>query len=306
MMYGTFMIVMTGKKLRANRIRVSVGVFAHNEEKNVEGLLKSILRQRTKVAWIKEILVISSGSHDKTNRMVRELRTKDGRIRLLEEHTRRGKSAAINKFLRVAKEELVVTISADLRLAPTAIEEIVLPFLNEDVGMAGARPKPVNVRGNSIGKEIALLWELHHQISLIKPKCGEMVAFRNIVKKIPREALADEATLEVLLTLLGYGVVYAPRSVVYNRGPLSVTDYIRQRRKIFVGHQWVAKRFNYRVVTMQWEQIMKAVVSYLLSNPGEIRPLVRLIMMEAMAQGVGWIDYHVLEKNPFVWKMVSR
>ncbi len=48
---------------------ISVGVIAYNEENNIANLLDSLLKQS---ARIKEIVVVSSGSTDKTNEIVKE------------------------------------------------------------------------------------------------------------------------------------------------------------------------------------------------------------------------------------------
>jgi poly-beta-1,6-N-acetyl-D-glucosamine synthase len=287
-------------------IPVSLGIFVHNEERNIEQLLKSLKKQRLETARIDQIIVVSSGSYDKTNRLVRSWSKEDGRIKLLTEPTRRGKSAAINLFLQHAKAEVVITISGDLRLHPEAIEEITVPFMEDEVGMAGARPKPANGRFSAVGKEAELLWELHHQISLIRPKCGELVAFRNIIRKIPVNSAVDEATLEVLLQMIGYVIRYAPSSVVYNKGPLTAKEFITQRRRVYAGHQWLAQNYNYAVVTMQPRELIQVVVGYLVNHPDSLLPMMRLIALEVVARGLGWIDYHVRNKNPYVWKMISR
>ena len=293
-------------KSSTNKVNVSIGIFAHNEEKNIDRLMKSVLKQKLNNVSIIEIVVISSGSFDKTNRIVRKYISSNSNIRLLDDVQRKGKSEAINQFLKIAKSEVVITISADLRLHPSAVEEIGLPFLNNDVGMVGARPKPSNIRSSDIGEEIDLLWELHHRISLIRAKCGEMVAFRNVIRKIPHDSSVDEATIEVLLTIVGYSIVYAPRSLVYNKGPASVREYLTQRRRVYAGHQWVERKFNYKVVTMQSDQIIRVVLVFLLTNPHRLSSMFKLMYFELAARILGWIDFNVFDKNPYVWRMISR
>lgn len=288
------------------KIAVSVGVFAHNEEKNIEKLLESLERQQLDMVEIAEVIVVSSGSFDRTNTIVRKWERKNPKIRLHEEVTRRGKSAAINEFLEQAASEIVVTISSDLLLSETAIEEIGNVFYNEDVGMVGGHPKPLITETSSVGDEIELLWELHHLVSLIKPKCGEMVAFRNIIRQIPHDSAVDEATIEVLLTMIGYEVVYAPRAVVYNHGPQSFLEFLQQRRRVFTGHQWVSEKYNYQVSTMQVLPIIHVVTGLLVREPTKMWPLIRLVGMEVAARVLGWVDYYVFGKNPYVWKMISR
>jgi len=289
-----------------DKIIISIGIFVHNEEKNIESLLRSITKQKLSTVTIKEIIVVSSGSNDLTNQIVRNWKRKGNRIKLICEVNRRGKSAAVNLFLRTATAPVLATISGDLRLHPQAIEEISVPFLIPEVGMAGARPVPKNTSYSTIGKEVALLWELHHQLSLIQPKCGEMVAFRNIIHRIPVTSAVDEATLEVLLKILGYEIVYAPRSIVYNKGPLTLKEFITQRRRVYAGHEWVNLTYNYRVASMNTHELLHIVWRYFLTHPSQFFIILRLISLEILARTLGFIDYHLLDKNPYVWKMISR
>lgn len=291
---------------KSKRLRVTLGIFAHNEEKNVEATLDSIEKQVLKVASIEEILVVSSGSNDKTNALVMMRSQSNAKIKLYTQAERLGKSSAINLFLSHARSPLVVTVSADLRLHKYAIEEIALPFLQLEVGMVGAHPKPTNSTRTRMGKVVRVLWELHHEISLVKPKCGEMVAFRNIIRQIPPQSAVDEATLEVLLQLIGYNTVYAPRSIVYNRGPKTISDFFTQRRRVFAGHQWVNHQYNYRVSTLSLALISRVVVHQIVHNPHQLWPLTMLVTLEMFSRLIGWIDFHLLGRNPYKWKMVER
>lgn len=287
-------------------VSVSIGIFAHNEESNIEKTLESVLSQKTEIAKIKEILVISSGSSDKTNAIVRNYCKKYKKVKLLEELKRKGKSSAVNLFIRKSKAQILTAISADLQLSKNAIEEITLPFLQNKVGMVGAHPKPKEVNKSQVGNEVKLLWKLHHVISLVKPKCGEMVAFRKVIRSIPKESAVDEASIEVLLKLIGYEIVYAPRAIVYNKAPKTIKDFLTQRRRIFAGHIWINEKYNYKVSTMDINNDLEAVFSYFIKNPKDIMSLVKLIFLEIFGRILGFFDYHILGKNPYIWKMVKR
>src|SRR5690606_22551145 len=129
-----------------------------------------------------------------------------------------------------------------------------------------------------------LLWHLHHLVALQSPKCGEMVAFRKVVKSIPRESAVDEATLEVLLKLIGYKIVYAPRAIVYNRGPNSIKEFIKQRRRVFTGHHWVTTKYNYRVSTMDTASTLAIIRNYLLHHPSQTKPMFQLVSLEIISR----------------------
>jgi poly-beta-1,6-N-acetyl-D-glucosamine synthase len=288
------------------KINISIGVFAYNEEKNIKNTLESISNQKTDLVDIKEVLVVSSGSNDKTNNIVRQMAKKSKRLKLLIQFERQGKSSAINLFITKSKTQILVSVSSDLKLKKDAIEEICLPFLEKNIGMVGAHPVPSNLRYSQIGKEIGLLWKLHHFVSLQHPKCGEVVAFRKVIKAIPKESAVDEATIEVLLRLIGYKIVYAPRSIVYNKAPKTINEFLTQRRRVYAGHKWVNIKYNYQVSTLKNRNSFEAVIQYLSSNPQDTLTMINLIFLESVGRLLGWIDFFVLNKNPYVWKMVDR
>ncbi len=78
----------------------TVGIFAHNEEANIAHLLQIMLEQDLEKVEIREIIVVSSGSTDQTDSIVRQFGQKDRRIRLLVQAKRQGKASAINLFLK--------------------------------------------------------------------------------------------------------------------------------------------------------------------------------------------------------------
>jgi glycosyltransferase involved in cell wall biosynthesis len=65
------------------KISVSIGIPAYNEEKNIGRLLTAILNQKTYNVEIDQIVVVSSGSTDKTDTIVEDFTRKDSRIVLI-------------------------------------------------------------------------------------------------------------------------------------------------------------------------------------------------------------------------------
>ena len=101
-----------------------------------------------------------------------------------------------------------------------------------------------------------LLWDLHHQINLRSFKAGEMIAFRKIFERIPYYTSVDEASIEPVTRGQGYEVRYVPTAVVYNKGPLTVGDFLRQRRRIYAGHLALRHALGYRVSTFSGWKIL--------------------------------------------------
>jgi cellulose synthase/poly-beta-1,6-N-acetylglucosamine synthase-like glycosyltransferase len=280
---------------------------AYNEEKNIGRMMEAVLSQQLQGVDIAEIIVVASGCTDRTEAIVESFAEEDQRIRLLTQPSRSGKSSAVNLLLQHTDQDIIVLVNADTVPAPDAIEQLVAPFKIPKVGMTAGRPVPTNDPRTFMGFSAHLLWALHHQISLRCPKMGEMIAFRNFFYQIPFDSAVDEASIEPLIRGQGLHLLYTPDAVVHNRGPETVEDFLRQRRRIYAGHVYVRDTLGYRVSTMKSARILWL----LLKKPGVKRdwryflwgPVV--VALEAWARLLGFLDYHVWKRKHAVWEVVE-
>ena len=286
-------------------ISVSIGICAYNEEKNIGRLLEALLNQRTDKIKIKEIIVISSGSTDRTNEIVKEFAEKDQRIQLITQPRREGKASAVNEFIKNASSDICVLESADTIPLKNTIEKLCLPFCDEEVGMTGGHPIPVNDKSTFMGFVGNLLWELHHKIALENPKLGELVAFRNIIDEIPKNTAVDEAWIEAIIRKRGYKVVYVPEATCYNKAPETISDFLRQRRRIYAGHLHLKKSLGYSVSTINALKILKLILKDLNLNPKEVLFTFGAIVLELVGRVLGWYDYYIKKKNHVVWEVAT-
>ena len=279
----------------------SIGIAAYNEEKNIGQLLNSLLQQQTSSCMIKEIIVLASGCTDNTEAIARECAARDPRIRLLMQPCREGKASAINLFLRHAQSNILVMESADTLPEPKTIQRLVEPFQDPEVGMTGGRPVPVNDSSTFMGFAAHMLWDLHHRIALQHPKLGELTAFRRIFHRIPNDSAVDEASMEPLIRGQGYRLCYVPEAIVYNRGPETVSDFLKQRRRIFAGHLKLQHEQGYLVSTRSGVRILSALlrcwrwdVRYLFWTPA-------VIALETYGRFLGWLDFHFKRRDHTIW-----
>src|SRR5262249_46052543 len=228
----------------------AIGIMAYNEAASIGPLLGALVSQRTARVSLSEIVVVASGCTDGTEAIAREWARRDGRIHLVRQENREGKALAINWFLSHARRKILVVCSADLLPASDAIEQLVAPFADPEVGMSTARPVPLNKPDTLMGFAAQMLWGLHHQINLTSFKAGELIAFRKIFERIPNGTPVDEASIEPMIRGQGYKVRYVPTAIVYNKGPETMSDFLRQRRRIYAGHLKLRDAAGYKVSTM--------------------------------------------------------
>lgn len=280
---------------------ISVGVMAYNEEDLIANCLTALSDQKLQSGEIVEIFVVSSGSTDRTNSIVMDMINEDNRIRLITQPSRRGKASAINEFLRVAEGDILVLESADTIPEPYTVEYLVCPFKDQNIGMTGAHPVPVNDKNTIGGFCIRTMWELHHRLALEHPKCGEMVAFRNIISRIPSYTAVDEASLEAIIVEAGLGLAYAPQAIVRNKGPETLGDFIKQRRRIASGHRHLQVTIGHEVSTKRARGIIKHVFKIVRWTPRGVLYMTSLIIVEILARFLGFVDFYLRDHNPFIW-----
>jgi biofilm PGA synthesis N-glycosyltransferase PgaC len=288
------------------RLACSVGIMAYNEEGNIANSIKAVLEQPLTTGELVELIVVASGCTDRTTDIVASLAEGDPRLRLIVEEQRAGKASAINHFISAARSPVLLMVNADTLVRRGTIDALVRHFHDPAVGMVGGHPIPVNDDDTFLGFAVHLLWRLHDQIARESPKLGEIVAFRNVLPCIPTDTAVDELSIQALVAQLGYRLVYEPQAVVYNRGPATVGDFLRQRRRINAGHLRIAKQQGYVAPTMSTRRIGRAVLASECFKGAHGQPLwtVGTVTLEATARALGYYD--VLRHRPHhIWTAVT-
>jgi cellulose synthase/poly-beta-1,6-N-acetylglucosamine synthase-like glycosyltransferase len=285
-------------------ISCSLGIMAHNEAANIGRLLARVGASRLERVRVAEIIVVASGCTDDTETIVRAAAANDPRIRLISQPTREGKASAMNLFLRDATCDVLVLSSADLLPAEDALERLISPFADPEIGMTACRPEPVNDPATFMGFAAHLLWDLHHQMNLNGFKAGEMIAFRKVFARIPPHTAVDEASVEPLIRGQGYGVRYVPDAVVYNKGPETVEDFLRQRRRIYAGHLEMQAALGYSVSTMSGGKIAGLLLRNLDWRPRQLWWTVRVVALEVYGRYLGRQDYRA-RRSHTVWEIAA-
>ena len=288
-------------------IGCSVGIMAYNEEANIAQTLSAVLNQQGPSMLIEEIIVIASGCTDRTVPIVAEIALKESRVRLCTQEKREGKASAINLFLKEATSEIVILIGADVIPEDGAIESLCAPFKDPTIGMVGGRPVPINDPATFMGHTVHLLWRLHDRVARVTPKLGEVIAFRNVISGIPTNSAVDEISIQALISQLGYKLIYEPHSVVYNKGPVTLRDYLKQRRRIYAGHLKVRAQQNYEASTMKVSPIARQLIAcrdFTMSNPKQALWTFGAICLEGVARMQGNYDFW-RKREHHIWQMVD-
>ena len=294
-------------RLKTQCIEYSVGVMAYNEEANIGRTLDAILQQTSGQTALTEIIVVASGCTDDTVSIVQNVMQHEARVQLLVQPRREGKASAINLFLQHARSSVLVMVGADIIPERDTLEQLCLHFTNPDVGMVGAHPIPVNDQDTFVGHAVHLLWLLHDRMARRSPKLGEVVAFRNLIESIPTDTAVDEISIQAAISAQHLHLVYEPEALVYNKGPMTVRDFLKQRRRIHAGHLKIREQESYAAPTMSVLPILKELFAsspYTVNSPKQLMWTLGTIGLEGLARIQG--HYDVLRKRSHhVWQAVA-
>ena len=300
-------IQQASSRLTTECIEYSVGIMAYNEEANIGRTLEAVLNQTHSRTALTEIIVVASGCTDNTVAVVEAMMVSELRIQLLVQPQREGKASAINLFLQHARSEILVMVGADIIPERDTLEQLCTHFFDASVGMVGAHPIPVNDQETFVGHAVHLLWLLHDRMARRSPKLGEVVAFRNTVESIPTDTAVDEISIQAAISAQKLSLVYEPEALVYNKGPMTIHDFLKQRRRIHAGHLKIREQERYEAPTMNVLPILRELLvstPYALSTPKQFVWTLGTIGLEGLARLQG--QYDVMRKRSHhVWQAVA-
>ncbi len=123
---------------------LSVVVPSYNEEEAIPIFYKEITKvfDELKEKWDgmeAEIIFVDDGSKDNTLKVIRDLRSRDKRVRFVSFSRNFGKEAGLFAGLEHARGDYIVTMDADLQDPPSLLHEMIGAIKNEGYDSAATR-----------------------------------------------------------------------------------------------------------------------------------------------------------------------
>ena len=144
---------------------------------------------------------------------------------------------------------------------------------------------------------------LHHLISLKgKPKLsGELCAIRTVcLQPIPEEIATDEPYIELVIRQQGYKIGYLPEAVVRIRTPTNLSDLLKQRKRIWIGHMQLKRATGFDVSTSSFKNILYSLPDLSVSE-------VFFAFLGGILEGIAYSQAR-LSKNkkvPYMWDPIK-
>lgn len=216
---------------------VSFIVAAYNEQDCIAEKIANCLEldyPREKI----EFLFISDGSTDRTEAIVRS----HPAIRSLHKPQRQGKSAALNRAVGEATEEILICTDANTILNRDAIRKIVRHYQDPTIGgVAGEKKVLTSTGSDEVGQAEGLYWKYESFLKKVDAACysvvgaaGELFSYRrNLYEPIASNVILDDFVSSMKVTQRGYRIAYEPGACAMELPSFSITD--EQKRKVRIA-----------------------------------------------------------------------
>jgi cellulose synthase/poly-beta-1,6-N-acetylglucosamine synthase-like glycosyltransferase len=269
---------------------VTVLIAAFNEEREIESTVLNKLAQDYPEDRL-DVIVVSDGSTDATDAVVRLLQKQSqGRVRLLRQEPRQGKTAALNAAIKETSAEIIVFSDANSLYASNTVRKLVRNFADPTVGYVTGRMVYTNPTDSAVGEGSGEYMSYENFLRAAETRLGSIVGVDGGVdalrRSLYRPMRADQLPDFVLpLTVVEQGrrVVYEHDAILYEQALAKPTDEFRMRVRVSLRALWAL--FDKRVLLnplryhlFAWQLLSHKVLRY-----GAFVPLTGLALFNVLA-----------------------
>src|SRR5882672_8809714 len=289
------------RRVRAAPItpRVTVVISAYNEAAHIEATVRNKLDQDYP-AGLLDVMIVSDGSIDGTDEILKGLALQDPRVRFFRQEPRSGKTAALNGLLEHSRAEIIVFSDANSIYRPDAVRRLVAPFADPEVGYASGRMLYVDPQGSLVGDGCTAYMRYENALRACESAVGSVVgvdggvdAVRRPLYRPMRADQLPDFVLPLAVVEQSYRVVYVPDAMLEEETLTSESAEYRMRVRVALRSFWALwdKRtvFNpLRFPLFSWQLASHKALRYL-----SFLPLAAAAVMNWLLVKRGWI-YGVL------------
>lgn len=220
--------------------KVSLLIAAYNEENCIATKIENSLKLDYPKDLL-EIVVVSDGSTDRTDEIVRSYA--DQGIKLFRVEGRVGKTEARNQAVLANKSEVIVFSDATAIYERDAILKLVRNFADESVGMVSGNLVYKN-NNSSVSLATRVYWSYEKIIKRAQGRLWTLTGAIGCINAFRRELyiplpsnVIEDFTTPLTIVGQGYRVVYEEEAISYERNPKQMKQEFSMRVRVIRGGQ---------------------------------------------------------------------
>lgn len=237
--------------MKNQRTTVTIGIPAFNEEKNIGTLLQSVLNQTQSKYRVDKIIVVSDGSTDRTEIIVKNIKSHS--IKLIDGLERKGKPNRLNQIIESINSDILAILDADILIKDNFfLERLIKPILEYGVDLTSAaieELEPKTLIQKILKSSMVLkknIFENFREGYNLYTCHGRARAFsRRLYKSINfKDTVADDAFSYLFCKTNNYKYFFAGEAKVFYKLPETLEDHEKQSTRFFKSFQNLSYKFK--------------------------------------------------------------
>ena len=221
---------------------VSVVMVVRNEERVLERKLRNLLdldypRERY------EVVVVSDGSSDRTEAILREF-AQVPQVHVVLNQLAQGKASGLNDAMAVAHGEVIVFSDARQTIEPGAIHILMEKLADPDVGCVSGELMLGDPESGEAKRGVGFYWTIEKEIRELESASGSVVGAtgalyavkRELVKPLPQGTILDDVYLPMQVVREGKRVAFEPRARAWDSSDLGSEREFRRKVRTLSGN----------------------------------------------------------------------
>ncbi len=260
-------------------LSLTIGIPAYNEQENIVQLLNSLLKQKHSKYLLKKIIVVSDCSTDKTDQLVKTIRSP--KLLLIRNSYRSGQSASQNIILKRSNTDILILLNADIKITdPEFLNKLITPFVQDKkLGLVVPRNlclHPKGVFANIINFSVELKnelfenWRSGNNIYTCRGT-GRALSRQSYKKLTWPKIISEDAYSYLINKQNNYGYKYLTNTAIYYKSPTNFKDHQRQSARFLNNKIELMKLFPKNVIKDEFEypenMYTSTLIKYFLKNP---------------------------------------
>lgn len=256
--------------------KITIVLPVHNEEKNLPGKLLNLVALEYPEDRL-EVVVISDGSTDGTNKVISEWQNSSHRAVILPEHL--GKASALNRGITEAQGEIICFTDARQKIAADGLGKLVANFADPAVGCVSGELILGEGPQTSSSEGVSLYWRMEKNIRNWEGISGSTVgatgAFyavrKGLLLQLPAGTILDDVYIPLQVARQGKRVVFDPRAKAWDDfAPTSKEEFRRKVRTLAGNYQllqlapWVLTSANPLRLQLVCHKLLRLLVPFAL------------------------------------------
>ncbi len=260
-------------KNSSNKITVSIGIPAYNEESNIGYLIVDLLSQNQISYKLDKIIISSDGSTDNTAGVVKSINSPN--VLLINNKENKGISARQNQICRKSNSDVLILLDADIVIKDKHfIKKLIKPIAENRADLTS--PKLIELNAVTFMEEVILtsmnlknyVYENFKSGNNVYTCHGPARAFsKKLYKNIRFKTSVGEDAYSYLYCIANkLKFAYVRNTAVYYKLPTNFKDHKKQSIRFFQSQLAMAREFGTMFVLSEYKQPINLVILAVLKS----------------------------------------